>query len=100
LFGNYKSLTFVSQKYIIMKIINAKYVSIWDGGVEIKSTCTFDVVNNVVSQIESVEVDGLEILEDEYVLLSDGTEIRDFINEDDLDNDIDPAGGYGLYSHI
>lgn len=86
--------------FIIMSTIKAKYVSVWDGGNEVKSKCQYNPDTKVVSDVDSVEVDGLDILEDVYVLLPDGTEVRDFINEDDLDEDIDPAGGYGLHSHI
>ena len=80
-----------------MNTIKSKYVTVWDGGTEITTNCNYNPDTKIVSDIEMVEVD---ILDDEYVLLPDGTEIRDFINEDDLGNDIDPAGGYGLHSHI
>jgi hypothetical protein len=63
----------------------ATYVTVWDGGIEIRTKCLFDRAASTVYDIESVEVNGLDILEEEYVELADGTEIRDFINEDDLD---------------
>jgi hypothetical protein len=58
-----------------------KFVSVWDDNIEIKSDCQYDEETKVVSEIEVVEANGLEICHDEYVLLSDGTEIRDFIIE-------------------
>jgi len=62
----------------------AVYVSVWDDGIEIKTSCKYDSNTKVVSEIECSDVDGLDILEDEYILLPDGTEVRDFINEDDI----------------
>jgi len=68
----------------------AKFVSVWDGGIEIRSNCEFNPISKEVFDIEISEVDGLETLEDEYVELPDGTEIRDFLidgengNEDQL----------------
>lgn len=64
--------------------MNGTYVTIWDGGTEISSNCKFNPDTKVVSEIEMVAVEGLDILEDEYILLPDGTEVRDFINEDYL----------------
>jgi hypothetical protein len=62
-----------------MKIINARYVSVWDNGTEIKTPCTFDVVDNVVEDVDK----SLHTIRDEYVLLPDGTIIRDFTLEDE-----------------
>jgi hypothetical protein len=65
----------------------AYYVSVWDDGVAITTNCLYDRKNNVVSEIDTVDADGLDLLIDEdgldllideYVLLSDGTQIRDF----------------------
>ena len=64
--------------------MNGTYVTIWDGGIEISTSCIFNPDTKVVSDIEIVDVQWLDILEDEYVLLPDGTEVRDFINEDDI----------------
>jgi hypothetical protein len=62
----------------------ATYVTVWDGGIEIRTQCLFDKESSTVYDVESVEVNGLDILEEQYVELSDGTEIREFLNEDDL----------------
>lgn len=61
--------------------MKAKYVSVWDGGVEVKSNCDYNPTNNEVSDIETIDIDGLDILDDEYILLPDGTEVRDFVVE-------------------
>lgn len=62
--------------------MKAIYVSVWDGGVEVKTKCEFDTTTKEVSNVEVSMVEGLEICEDEYILLPDGTEIRDFITDD------------------
>ena len=67
--------------------MKAKYVSVWDGGTTVTTNCQYNPKTNVVSDIESSDVEGLDILEDEYVELPDGTEIRDFINEDDYEDE-------------
>ena len=61
--------------------MKAKYVSVWDGGVEVKSNCDYNPTNKEVSNIETIDIDGLDILDDEYILLPDGTEVRDFVVE-------------------
>lgn len=59
-------------------MIHAQFVSVWDGGVEIKTKCVYHPETNNVTDVETSDADGLDILDDEYVLLPDGTEIRDF----------------------
>lgn len=61
--------------------MKAKYVSVWEGGIEVTTSCEYDVQTNEVYDIETSDVDGLDALEDEYILLPDGTEVRDFITE-------------------
>lgn len=63
----------------------ATYVTVWDGGIEIRTQCLFNRESSTVYDVESVEVNGLEILEEEYVELSDGTEIKNFLTEDELE---------------
>lgn len=63
----------------------ATYVTVWDGGIEIRTQCLFDKNSSTVYDVESVEVNGLDVLEAEFVELADGTEIKDFLTEDDLD---------------
>lgn len=59
--------------------MKAKYVSVWDGGIEVKTNCEYNPTTKEVYDIETSDVDGLDVCEDEYVLLPDGTEVRDFI---------------------
>lgn len=54
--------------------MTAIYVSVWDGGVEVKTSCDYNVENRTVSDIDSADVD-VDNLEREYVQLDDGTEI-------------------------
>ena len=63
----------------------ATYVTVWDGGIEIRTKCLFDRNASTVYDVETADVNGLEILEEEFVELSDGTKVRDFLNEDDLE---------------
>ena len=61
--------------------MKAIYVSIWDGDVEIRTQCEFDPDTKKVWNIQSADV-NVDILEDEFVELPDGTEVRDFTNLD------------------
>jgi hypothetical protein len=61
--------------------MEAIYVSVWDGGTEIRTKCDYDPTTKEVSDIEVADVNGLDVLDDEYVELPDGTEIRDFTVE-------------------
>jgi hypothetical protein len=65
-------------------IVNATYVSVWDGGTEIRTKCRFNTQTNIVSDIEQSDVGGVDILDREYVELEDGTEIDNFFNADEL----------------
>lgn len=60
--------------------MKATYVSVWDGSTEIRTVCEFNPTTKDVTDIESVEVDGLdlEILFEEYIELPNGEKIVDF----------------------
>lgn len=66
--------------------MKATYVSIWDGGVEISTECNYSPDNGFVSDIESVDADGLDVLDEQYVMLEDGTRLKvlDFEDLQDL----------------
>ena len=52
----------------------AEFVSVWDGGYEVTTKCRVDTETLEVFNIESSEnVDGLDVLEREYVVI-DGEE--------------------------
>lgn len=55
--------------------MKATYVSVWDGGIDIRTNCEYDPITKDVTDIESVDVGGLEVLEGEYIELPDGTVI-------------------------
>lgn len=60
----------------------ADYVSVWDG-VEISTPCVYDASLARVSEIEFAEDDGsLNVVEREFILLPDGSEIVTFFNAD------------------
>ena len=56
--------------------MEAIYVSVWDGGIEVRSKCQYDTETYNVTDIYSVDVDGLDICEREYIELPDGTIIE------------------------
>jgi len=56
--------------------IDAVYVSIWDGGISVRAACKWNVELRVAFDIASIDVDGLECCEREYVELPDGTQIE------------------------
>jgi len=60
-----------------MTKIKATFVSSWDFGTNIESPCLYDPQTNEVSDIESVDVDSMDLttLDREYIVLPDGTEL-------------------------
>lgn len=50
-------------------IKEATFTSVWDGGIEITTNCKVNLETKEVFDIEKVDVDGLEILEEEYVTI-------------------------------
>jgi hypothetical protein len=55
--------------------MKATYVSVWDGCIEITTSCNFNPETKNITDIEMVDGDGLDILEREFIRLPDGTEI-------------------------
>lgn len=61
-------------------IIDVLYVSVWNGGYEIKTKAKYDVKTKEVFDIESVEAidedgDEVETLDEEYIILPNGEEL-------------------------
>lgn len=50
-------------------IVNATYTSVWDGGYQVASGCKVDMDTKKVFDIEPANVQGFEILEDEFVTI-------------------------------
>lgn len=71
-------------------VINAQFVSVWDDGVEIKTSCRYCKSSNTAFDIETADVDGVEILQEQYVELPDGTQIHDFLIEGEGDEELTP----------
>lgn len=64
--------------------MKATYVSVWDGGNEVRTSCEYDPQKNLVFNIESTDdVEDLDILDEEYIELSTGDVIKTFKTEDD-----------------
>ena len=62
----------------------ATYVSVWDDKIKIKTPCVYNGETNIVSDIKLIDVDGLDMCTDEYLILQGGAKIRDFIMEDNI----------------
>ena len=63
--------------------MKATYVSVWDGDTTISTSCEFNPETNDVTDIESVDVEGLDILFEQYVELPNGDVIKNFTIEGD-----------------
>ena len=50
-------------------IKNATFVSVWDDGIEIKTNCKVNTETREIFDIEKAHVDGLEIVNEEYVTI-------------------------------
>ena len=62
--------------------VNAKFVSVWDGGFEVVSDCKFDVKKLVVSDIEFLDIDDSATLDEQYILC-DNIRYNNFFDEDE-----------------
>ena len=50
---------------------NIPYVSVWDSGIEVKTTCTVNLETGEVTEISAADVRGLDVCEEQYVVLND-----------------------------
>lgn len=57
-------------------MVKATYVSVWDGGIEVRTPCMFNKETQTAHDIGVVDILGLNTLEDEFVELTDGTIIH------------------------
>ena len=65
-----------------MITIDATYVSSWDNGDNVfRTNCKFNPETNEVTDVESADVDDVELfyVDEEYVELSNGETVRDFV---------------------
>ena len=65
-----------------MITIDATYVSSWDNGDNVfRTNCKFNPETNEVSDVESADVEGIELyyVDEEYVELSNGETVREFV---------------------
>lgn len=56
-------------------IVNATYVSVWDGETEIRTECKWDTTKRIALEIATVEAYRVDVFIREYVELLDGTHI-------------------------
>ena len=54
-------------------IDNIPYVSVWDGGIEVRTTCTVNLKTGEVTEIAVADVGGLDVCEEQYVVLTGET---------------------------
>lgn len=50
-------------------IKNATFTSVWDNGIEVVSSCKVDTETKRCFDIEVVNVNGLDVLDNEYVTI-------------------------------
>jgi hypothetical protein len=62
--------------------IKLHYVSVWDGGREVRTSARYDFTSGRVFNIKCVDVPGAGVLEAEYLETADGKVIADFWTED------------------
>ncbi|HRZ18687.1 MAG TPA: hypothetical protein P5136_01405 [Methanofastidiosum sp.] len=54
--------------------IEVTFISIWDGGIELRSRAIFHKDEQEIEVLEMHDVDGLETLEKEYIIFPNGFE--------------------------
>ena len=59
------------------------YCTVWDGDILIESTADVDLDTREVFNIKTVDVEGLDICEREYIILND--EEHDVFEEDEVE---------------
>jgi len=88
----------IPAKPKVLKII-VPYVSVWDGGVEVESKALVDIKSGEVTDIEPVNVHGLEICEREYIVMND-EQVDVFTDEHGYDYWVDLSGNEELYKKL
>lgn len=64
-----------------MRVVNASYLTVWDGGTLVTADCVYDPDTNTVSDIGDLDTDGLEILDKVFVKYR-GEIIQDFVRSE------------------
>lgn len=64
-------------------IVEAIYVSVWDGS-QIRTSCKFNTETREVTDVETLDTEGMDLnsCEEEFVELSNGEIIKNFTDED------------------
>lgn len=75
------------------KIVDAYFVSQWDGGLQIKTHCKVNMFTHEVFDIEQSQVEGVEVLDGEFVIINgkqymvfEKDEYDELANEDVIKN--------------
>lgn len=64
-----------------MKKIPVTFISVWDGGITLKSRALYDPKSKEVDVLEIYEGDNVEVLERQFIILPDGTEAEAYFND-------------------
>ena len=75
------------------------YVSVWDVGVEVETKALVNIKTGEVTDIEPVNVHGLEICEREYIIMND-EQVDVFTDEHGYDYWVDLSGNEELYKKL
>lgn len=59
-------------------VYNARFVSVWDDGITLSSKCKYDDEANLAYDIETIMVDDLDDLKQEYIELPNGVIVEEF----------------------
>jgi hypothetical protein len=70
------------------------YVSVWDGGVEVETTAVVNIKTGEVTDIQVVDVRGLDICESEYILMC-GEQVYVYSDEHGFEKWADIKNEYG-----
>lgn len=57
-------------------IEDCTFISVWDDGIRIESKASYDTISGEIFVKETHEVEGVDILQDEYIILPNGDEIK------------------------
>jgi hypothetical protein len=64
--------TMSKKKTKQLEDVPCTFVSVWDGGIVLRSKAIYNPNTKEVEVLETFDVDGLEVLEDEYIEFEDG----------------------------
>lgn len=64
----------VNTDPVIPNIASAQYVTVWDSGMTVTTSCKVNLKTKEVFDIETLDMPTVEVLEEEFIRFSNGTE--------------------------